>query len=313
MDQLRAMEIFIEVARLRSFSAAGKQLGVSRALVSKQILQLETELGTRLLHRSTREVSLTESGHAYLDPCTASVAQARLGRLAITQSVSELAGGLRVQAPSSFGSEWLADAIARFTLRHSQLQVTLHVDDNLLDPFKHGFDLSIRVGGIPDSHGLQMRTLAPCRGILCASPAYLAQFGTPHHPSALRQHRCLHFSHLTRGANWHFTRDLNGESEQLTVDIIPSFNSNNGKVLHQAALRGAGIVYDTTFLAWRDLLEGHLVPVLSDWDLPLNNLTALYPSTRTVTPKIRTLIDFLVEQYQPEPAWDRALAAAKLI
>ena len=307
MDQLKAMEIFVEVARQRSFSAAGKQLGISRALVSKLIMQLEAELGTRLLHRSTREVSLTESGHAYLEPCSASVEQARLARLAISQSASELAGGLRVQAPSSFGSEWLADAIARFALRHPQLRASLHVDDNLLDPFKHGFDLSIRVGGIPDSRGLQMRTLAPCHGILCASPDYLAQFGTPNHPTELLQHRCLHFSHLTTGASWRFTRTVGGHTEQISVDVTPSFSSNNGKVLHQAALRGAGIVYDTTFLAWRDLLNGHLVPVLSDWELPLNNLTALYPSTRKVAPKIRALIDFLVDEYQPEPAWDKAL------
>jgi len=313
MDQLKAMEIFVEVARQRSFSAAGKQLGMSRALVSKLIMQLEAELGTRLLHRSTREVSLTESGHAYLDPCRQSVEQAKLARLAITQSASELAGGLRVQAPSSFGSEWLADAMARFALMHPQLQATLHVDDNLLDPFKHGFDLSIRVGGIPDSHGLQMRTLAPCRGILCASPAYLAQHGTPSHPTQLQQHRCLHFSHLTQGANWRFEQILEGKTEQLTVDIIPSFSSNNGRVLHQAALRGAGIVYNTTFLSWRDLLDGKLVPVLSDWQLPLNNLTALYPSTRKVAPKIRALIDFLVDQYQPVPEWDAALMSAQLI
>jgi len=313
MDQLKAMEIFVEVARQRSFSAAGKQLGMSRALVSKLIIQLEAELGTRLLHRSTREVSLTESGRAYLEPCSQSVEQAKLARLAITQSASELAGGLRVQAPSSFGSEWLADAMARFALMHPKLQATLHVDDNLLDPFKHGFDLSIRVGGIPDSHGLQMRTLAPCRGILCASPAYLAQHGTPSHPTQLQQHRCLHFSHLTQGANWRFEQILEGKTEQLTVDIIPSFSSNNGRVLHQAALRGAGIVYNTTFLSWRDLLDGKLVPVLSDWQLPLNNLTALYPSTRKVAPKIRALIDFLVDQYQPVPEWDAALMSAQLI
>ena len=313
MDQLKAMEIFVEVARHSSFSAAGKQLGMSRALVSKLILQLEAELGTRLLHRSTREVSLTESGHAYLAPCTASVEQAKLGRLAITQSVSELAGGLRVQAPTSFGAEWLADAIARFTLAHPKLQVSLHVDDNLLDPFKHGFDLSIRVGGIPDSLGLQMRTLAPCRGLLCASPDYLALHGVPHHPLDLRHHRCLHFSHLTQGAHWQFSRNHAGEREHVSVDITPSFSANNGKVLHQAALRGAGIVYDTTFLAWRDVLEGRLIPVLTAWDLPLNHLTALYPATRQVTPKIRTLIDFLVAEYQPIPAWDQALLDAHFL
>ncbi|MFZ6686819.1 LysR family transcriptional regulator [Undibacterium sp. SXout11W] len=312
MDQLKAMEIFVEVARQRSFSAAGKQLGISRALVSKMILQLEAELGTRLLHRSTREVSLTESGIAYLEPCSASVEQAKLARQAITQSGSELAGALRIQAPTSFGSEWLADALARFTMLHPKLQASLHVDDNLLDPFRHGFDLSIRVGGIPDSRGLQMRPLAPCRGILCASPAYLAQHGTPLHPSDLRQHRCLHFSHLTQGASWRFSRLHENQTEELMVDIVPSFSSNNGKVLHQAALRGAGIVYDTTFLAWRDLLDGKLVPVLRHWALPLNNLTALYPSTRKVAPKIRALIDFLVEEYQPVPEWDRALAAANL-
>jgi len=309
MDQLKAMEIFVEVARQRSFSAAGRHLGISRAMVSKHIMQLEAELGARLLHRSTREVSLTELGQAYLEPCSASVEQARQARLVISQAGNELAGGIRIQAPSSFGSEWLADALARFALLHPKLQPTLHVDDNLLDPFKHGFDLSIRVGGIPDSRGLHMRRLAPCRGILCASSAYLAQHGMPTHPQELKQHRCLHFSHLTLGNTWHFER----AGQQLAIDITPGFSSNNGKVLHQAALRGLGIVYDTTFLAWRDLLEGRLVPVLTDWTLPLNDFTALYPATHKVAPKVRALIDFLVEEYQPVPEWDKALLAAGLI
>ncbi|MFZ6719686.1 LysR substrate-binding domain-containing protein [Undibacterium sp. Ji49W] len=306
MDQLKAMEIFVEVARQRSFSAAGRHLGISRAMVSKHIMQLEAELGARLLHRSTREVSLTELGQAYLEPCSASVEQARQARLVISQAGHELAGGIRIQAPSSFGSEWLADALARFALLHPRLQPTLHVDDNLLDPFKHGFDLSIRVGGIPDSRGLHMRRLAPCRGILCASPAYLAQHGMPAHPEQLLQHRCLHFSHLTQGNTWHFER----AGEHLAIDITPGFSSNNGKVLHQAALRGLGIVYDTSFLAWRDLLEGRLIPVLTDWALPLNDFTALYPATHKVAPKVRALIDFLVEEYQPVPEWDKALLAA---
>lgn len=312
MDQLKAMEIFVEVARQRSFSAAGRLLGISRALVSKHIMQLETELGTRLLHRSTSEVSLTEQGLAYLEPCRISVEQARLARLAVTQTGNELAGGLRIQAPSSFGSEWLADAVARFALQHPKLQPTLHVDDSLLDPFKHGFDLSIRVGGIPDSPGLHMRRLAPCRGILCASPAYLEQHGMPTHPEQLSQHRCLHFSHLTQGNTWHFERT----GKVVEVDIVPAFTSNNGKVLHQAALRGLGIVYDTTFLAWRDLLEKRLLPVLPDWVLPLNDFTALYPAThkvQQVPPKVRAIIDFLVAQFQPVPSWDQALIDAGFI
>ncbi|MFZ6638633.1 LysR family transcriptional regulator [Undibacterium sp. TC4M20W] len=309
MDQLKAMEIFVEVARQRSFSAAGRHLGISRAVVSKHIMQLEAELGARLLHRSTREVSLTELGQAYMEPCSASVEHARQARLMVSQAGNELAGGIRIQAPNSFGSDWLADALARFTLLHPMLQPTLHVDDNLLDPFKHGFDLSIRVGGIPDSPGLHARKLAPCRGLLCASPAYLAEHGMPAHPTELNRHRCLHFSHLTQGNTWHFERD----GETLAVDITPGFASNNGKVLHQAALRGLGIVYDTTFLAWRDLIEGNLVTVLPGWALPLNDFTALYPATRKVSPKVRALIDFLVEEYQPVPEWDKALLAAGLL
>ncbi len=154
-----------------------------------------------------------------------------------------------------------------------------------------------------------MRRLAPCRGILCASPAYLAHHGVPAHPEELLQHRCLHFSHLTQGNTWHFER----AGQHRAIDITPGFSSNNGKVLHQAALRGLGIVYDTTFLAWRDLLEGRLVPVLTEWALPLNDFTALYPATHKVAPKVRALIDFLVEEYQPVPEWDKALITAGLI
>ncbi|GGC60647.1 transcriptional regulator [Undibacterium terreum] len=303
------MEVFVEVARLRSFSAAGRSLGLTRAMASKYIMQLEEQLGARLLHRSTREVSLTDLGLAYLEPCTATVEQAKEARRVISDARAELAGALRIQAPSSFGSTWLADAIARFSLLHPQLKPSLHVDDALLDPVRHGFDLTVRVGGIPDSSGLSIRKLAPCRGVLCASPAYLEQYGTPRKPEDLQQHRCLHFSHLTGGTRWDFERN----GEQLSVDINPGFTSNNGLVLQQAALRGLGIVYSTSFLSARDLLDGRLAIVLADWSLPLNYLSALYPATRRLSPKVRALIDFLVAEYQPLPRWDSELLDAGLL
>lgn len=305
MDQLHAMEIFVAVARLRSFSAAGRELGMTRAMVSKHIMQLEARLGARLLYRSTREVSLTDAGQAYLEPCVATVEQSREAARAISPAGAELAGPLRIQAPSSFGSEWLADAVARFSLRHPLLKASLFVDDALLDPIRHGFDLSIRVGGIPDTGGLSLRRLAPCRGVLCASPAYIEKHGVPATPDDLLGHQCLHFSHLTDGTSWHFAKGGQGH----TVRVNAGFTSNNGLVLHQAALRGLGIVYSTTFLAWRNLIDGTLVRVLPDWELPLNDLTALYPASRQLSPKVRALIDFLVEEYQPVPPWDVALAA----
>ncbi len=313
MDQLKAMEIFVEVARQRSFTVAGQRLGLTRAMVSKTIMQLEERLHARLLHRSTREVSLTDAGRAYLAPCMATVSQAQeaarmVAHVAQTGAGAELAGPLRIQAPSSFGSAWLADAVARFSLLHPQVRAELFVDDALLDPIRHGFDLTIRVGGIPDSSALAMRPLAPCRAVLCASPAYLAQWGVPQTPQELLKHQCLHFSHLTDGTHWHFQRG--GGEQREEVGVQAGFTANNGLVLHQAALRGLGIVYSTTFLAWRNLLDGSLLPVLPGWELPLNHLSALYPASRQMSPKVRALIDFLVAEYQPVPPWDRELAAA---
>ncbi len=302
MDQLQAMEIFVEVARHKSFSEAGRQLGLTLSMVSKVVSQLEKRLGSRLLYRSTREVSLTEAGHAYLEPCIATVQMAREAERAIRPAGAELAGPLRIQAPTSFGSEWLADAVARFSLQYPLLTPSLHLDDALLDPIRHGFDLTIRVGGIPDTTGLSLRPLAPCRAVLCASPAYLERCGVPDLPEALLDHQCLQFSHLTDGTSWHFSRD--GDARKVRVNV--GFTSNNGLVLHRAALRGLGIAYSTTFLAWRDLREGTLVRVLPDWELPLNDLAALYPAGRQLSPKVRALIDFLVEEYQPVPPWDHA-------
>ena len=315
MDQLKAMEIFVEVARQRSFTVAGQRLGLTRAMVSKTIMQLEERLHARLLHRSTREVSLTDAGRAYLAPCMATVSQAQeaarmVAHVAQTGAGAELAGPLRIQAPSSFGSAWLADAVARFSLLHREVQAELFVDDALLDPIRHGFDLTIRVGGIPDSSALAMRPLAPCRAVLCASPAYLAQWGVPLTPQELLKHQCLHFSHLTDGTHWHFQRGGGEQREEVGVRVQAGFTANNGLVLHQAALRGLGIVYSTTFLAWRNLLDGSLRPVLPGWELPLNHLSALYPASRQMSPKVRALIDFLVAEYQPVPPWDRELAAA---
>ena len=315
MDQLKAMEIFVEVARQRSFTVAGQRLGLTRAMVSKTIMQLEERLHARLLHRSTREVSLTDAGRAYLAPCMATVSQAQeaarmVAHVAQTGAGAELAGPLRIQAPSSFGSAWLADAVSRFSLLHPQVRAELFVDDALLDPIRHGFDLTIRVGGIPDSSALAMRPLAPCRAVLCASPAYLAQWGVPQTPQELLKHQCLHFSHLTDGTHWHFQRREGEQREEVGVRVQAGFTANNGLVLHQAALRGLGIVYSTTFLAWRNLLDGSLRPVLPGWELPLNHLSALYPASRQMSPKVRALIDFLVAEYQPVPPWDRELAAA---
>ena len=310
------MEIFVEVAQQRSFTVAGQRLGLSRAMVSKTIMQLEEKLNARLLHRSTREVSLTDAGRAYLAPCMATVSQAQEAARSVAQVVqtgAALAGPLRIQAPSSFGSAWLADAVARFSLLHPQLRAELFVDDALLDPIRHGFDLTIRVGGIPDSSALAMRPLAPCRAVLCASPAYLAQSGVPQTPHDLLNHQCLHFSHLTDGTNWHFQRDEGGQREEVSVRVQAGFTANNGLVLQQAAKQGLGIVYSTTFLAWRALLDGSLVPVLAGWSLPLNYLSALYPASRQLSPKVRALIDFLVLEYQPVPLWDRELAAAGIV
>ena len=306
MDQLRAMEIFVEVARQRSFSGAARRLGITRAMVSKNVLALEEKLNARLLHRSTRDVSLTDVGQAYLEPCALAVAQAQEAARVVTHAGIELAGPLRIQAPSSFGSEWLADAVARFCLPHPQLMPSLHVDDALLDPIEHGFDLTIRVGGIPDSRALAIRPLAPCVGVLCAAPSYLARWGKPVSPEELHRHQCLHFSHLTGGTTWHFKRG----DDETTVRVTPAFTANNGLVLQHAALRGLGIVYTTTFLAWRDILEGRLVPVLGEWSLPLNHLSALYPASRQPSPKVRALIDFLLAEYQPVPPWDKALSEA---
>ncbi len=310
------MEIFVEVAQQRSFTVAGQRLGLSRAMVSKTIMQLEDKLNARLLHRSTREVSLTDAGRAYLAPCMATVSQAQEAARSVAQVVqtgAALAGPLRIQAPSSFGSAWLADAVARFSLLHPQLRAELFVDDALLDPIRHGFDLTIRVGGIPDSSALAMRPLAPCRAVLCASPAYLTQQGMPQTPQDLLNHQCLHFSHLTDGTNWHFQRGEGEQREEVSVRVQAGFTANNGLVLQQAAKQGLGIVYSTTFLAWRALLDGSLVPVLAGWSLPLNYLSALYPASRQLSPKVRALIDFLVLEYQPAPLWDRELAAAGIV
>jgi DNA-binding transcriptional LysR family regulator len=137
----------------------------------------------------------------------------------------------------------------------------------------------------------------------------MARHGVPRQPQDLQQHRCLHFSHLTDGTQWHFTRG----AEQQSVRVPAAFTANNGLVLQQAALAGLGIVYNTTFLAWRGLMEGALVPVLTDWELPLNHLSALYPASRQPSPKVRALIDFLVAEYQPDPPWDRELRAAGLL
>ena len=311
MERYRDMQLFVALAGQPSLAAAARSARVSGATLVRAVARLEARLRVSLLLRSTQGVSLTDAGRAYLADCVRLLAAVDVAEASALGLQVQAQGHVRVFLPVLFSRYVMAPILADYMDRHPDVRLTVRYHDYYPNLHEEGLDVAILVGELPNS-SLIARPVGQVRSILCASPGYLAQWGMPQAPQDLLRHQCLHFSHLTDGTNWHFQRGEGDEREEVSVRVQAGFTANNGLVLHQAAQRGLGIVYSTTFLAWRNLLDGSLQSVLSDWDLPLNHLSALYPASRQMSPKVRALIDFLVAEYQPVPPWDRELAAAGL-
>jgi len=285
------MRVFVEVATGASFSAAADKLEMSRAMVTRYVGELEQWLGARLLHRTTRRVSLTDAG----ENCLRRSQQ----MLALMEDIEEEASGdegalrgqLRLTCSLSFVYAQLAAALTDFLEAHPLLKVDLNVSENALNLIEARIDLAIRISSEPDPM-LIARRLAACASALVASPAYLAEHGIPATPQELSTHRCL--SHANFGKSvWRLSRD--GETAQIGVSS--RFCANEAVALLRSASAGAGIAMLPTYLLKQPLAEGLLHTVLPGWQLPTMNIYALYPSRRHLSPAVRALLDFLVERF----------------
>ncbi len=305
MDRLMSMEVFTKVVEMRSFIAASEALGISRPMASKHIQALETNLGVRLLNRTTRKISLTEAGSAFILRCQTVLSE-------IDEAIAEAAnmqvepkGLLRINAPLTFARSYLARSIADFQAQYPQISIDLTLNDRVVDIVDEGFDLAIRIGVLADS-SLIARKLAPCRVVLCAAPAYLEANGIPNHPTALANHNCLLYAYFDQEKVWTFA-DPDGE---LAIRVDGDFRTNFGEVLVEAAVAGRGIVLEPSFTVAPYIASGELVPLLQHFNPRELGIYAVYPPGRTLPQKARAFIDHLSRAFGPEPYWDKGLALA---
>src|SRR5712692_6990909 len=235
MDKLQSMRAFAKVMQHGSFAAAARELRLSRSAVSKYVIELEQELGSQLLVRTTRSASPTENGQAYYERCIAILADLDEADRAVARLQSEPRGLLRVNAPMSFGTLHLGRAVADFMEKYPDLQVQLVLSDQQIDPVQEGFDVTLRIADLPSS-SLIARKIAPAHRVICASPSYLEQHGTPQHPDELRDHTCLTYGHLATGSQWKLT----GPGGDHWIQVPWTLCTNNGEILRDAAMRSRG-------------------------------------------------------------------------
>lgn len=299
MDKLAAMGAFAKVVAAGSYAEAARRLGLTRSAVSKAVAELETELGVRLLDRTTRRVAPTEAGLAYYERCLAILAQVEETEAQVSRLHDEPRGVLKINAPMSFGIRYLGSAIAEFMTRYPELKVELFLTDRMVDPLEEGVDVTIRIGALADS-SLIARKLAPARVALVAAPKYLRRRGTPKSPADLIEHSCLAYGHSTSMQRWQLTE----RGEAVSISIGACLASNNGDVLRDAALAGVGVARLPTFIVGPDLKSGALKRVLPDNQPADLGIYALYAPNRYLAAKSRVLIDYLVDRFGDRRNWD---------
>jgi DNA-binding transcriptional LysR family regulator len=293
MDRLAALEAFARVAETSSFSAAARGLNLSKSLISRQVSALEAELGARLISRTTRSLTLTEAGRGYYEQVTRILAQMEEADLSVSQLQATPRGRLRVNAPMSFSLLRLAPALPDFLALYPEIEVDMVMNDRRVDLLEEGFDLAIRIGRLADS-SLVARKLGAMQRFIVASPAYLAERGTPKVPADLRHHACLCYSNADTIDEWRFCEP---DGRPVTIEVKGRVRANNGDLLRIAALRGLGFVDLPNFLLAADIESGALVPVLQDYIRQDGGIYAVYPHARYLPPKIRVFIDFLAERW----------------
>ncbi|MBP0600678.1 LysR family transcriptional regulator [Herbaspirillum sp. LeCh32-8] len=293
MNKLREIECFVAVADLGSFVKAADALGISKAAVSRTVLELEARLGSRLMQRTTRRLSLTEAGTLYLERCKQIVAALEEADDLLSAGAANPTGLLRINAPHTFGVLHLAPLWPMFLERYPGVALDITLSDRIVDIIDEGFDMAIRIARLSDST-LIHRKLTTTNLQVCASPAYLEKHGTPQHPQDLTQHQTICYSYNASKDDWQFS----GPEGPVTVKVNSRMHVNNGDSCVAAALGGVGITRQPTFMIDQYLRSGQLVPVLTDYTSPELGIYAVYPSRAHLPAKVRAMLDFLSEAFQ---------------
>ncbi len=302
MSVFDEMQTFVKIVDAGSITGAANRLNTAKSAVSRRLSELETRLGVQLLKRSTRRMSLTETGKSYYERCVRILADIEETESAVTTESAALKGKLRITAPLSFGVLHLGSAVASFMQEHPELTLDVQFSDQQINLVDEGYDLAIRIAELDDST-LIARRLTPIKIIACASPAYLKKFGTPQTPEDLVHHPFLHYGNRADSV-WTY-RDKNGKEGRVRLNCVLS--ANNGSFLRDIGITGKGIMIEPSFILYKAFESGALVPILQDYQWPLLNAYVVYPPTRHLSHRVRVFIDFLVQRFGDEPYWDTCL------
>ena len=330
MDKLKQMATFVSVATRGSLTAAASTEGVATAIIGRRLDALEARLGVKLLVRTTRRLSLTHEGSAFLEDCQRVLADVANAEASVSAGGVKASGHLRITAPAGFGRRHVAPLVAPFRALHPEVTLSLNLSDRVVDLAAEGYDCAVRVGDLPDSSLVSLR-LADNRRLCVATPAYLARAGVPERPSDLNHFECLTLSSeasQTRG--WAFRvptvalqpapkgaekdsqkgsqKDTPLEEQQRTTELVHfkpagSLDCSDGQVLHDWCLAGLGIAWRSTWEVAQDIAEGRLVEVLADFSAPPNGIYALFPQRKHLPLRVRLWIDFLKHTYGQEAYW----------
>jgi DNA-binding transcriptional LysR family regulator len=302
MDRLKQIESFVAVSTKGSLTAAALAEGVAPAVIGRRIDALEERLGVKLLVRTTRRITLTHEGSAFLEDCQRLLADLANAEASVTAGGVKASGHLRITAPAGFGRRHVAPLVPGFLAQHPEVSLSLNLSDRVVDIVNEGFDCAIRVGDLPDSSLVSLR-LADNRRLCVASPDYLGRAGTPASPADLTRHQCLTLSSdasQTRG--WAFQVD--GEVTHLRPG--GRLDCSDGQVLHRWCVQGLGIAWRSTWEVEGDIAAGRLVPLLEDFAAPPNGIYAVFPQRRHLPLRVRLWIDFVKHSFGDPAYWATA-------
>jgi len=294
MSKIDDMFLFVQVVKAGGLAVAGRQIGLSPASMTARINAIEENYNTRLLHRTTRKITLTDAGQRFYEACLRVLAEVESAEMLLQNDKENLRGQLRITAPSDFGKQYVAPALAEFVSQHPAITPYLHLTDEVENLVEHGYDLGIRYGNLPDSN-LIVRHLANNHRVLVASPRYLEQHDAPKKPKDLEQHRCLVMERLGEPLNeWRFI-----DGEHQIIKVSQALMSNDGAIIRQWALLGAGIAYKSIWDVKDDLSSGKLVTVLDDFvlgfqehDNKTTGLQVIYPTRKYLPKQVSGFIEF---------------------
>ncbi len=299
MGQLEDMNAFVRIVESGGIGRAAHQLGIAKSAVSRRLNELEIQLGVKLLNRTTRALTLTDAGRLYYERAVKVIEDVAELNAFTANTEAQLRGSIRVSLPVTFGNAHMGPAINDFLRRHPELEFTIDFSDRQVDLIQEGIDLAIRIDNLSDS-SLIARKITPISTTLCASPNYLEEFGMPHTPEDLKNHKVMRYIGTSSGS-W---RLIDNNGDVTTMKPKAKLSANNGDFLCYLACEGHGIIISPTFICWQELAQGRLVELMPDYRVEGLNAFAVYPKTRYLSERARAFIDHLIDYFGDTPYWD---------